>query len=157
MNWLRVFGFILFSVFMVSCSNNDSKVKDLELKLDEAIALADSIKVEYKLLGEMFKIQELDIFSLRDSVFGLTRNNIFLKIENNRLSLELLANRDHGVQKKSKKEKSSVVASGISKPDTANKKLDSIFEKPTTPDSVKPLVVSSFIDFICEKRSKVEP
>ncbi|MDP3763725.1 MAG: hypothetical protein Q8Q92_03700 [bacterium] len=157
MNWLRVSGFILFSVFMVSCSNNDSKVEDLELKLDEAIALADSIKIEYKLLGEMFEMQELDIFSLRDSVFSLTRNNIFLKVENNRLRLGLLASREHSVQKKSKKEKSDVVVS-IATGDTIKKEPASIFETPVVVDSTLTVIVpSSFIDFMWEKRNRVEP
>ena len=77
MEVLKVFGFIFLFALVVSCNDLDSKVKDLELKLDEAVALADSINTEYKLMDEMFKTQEIFILSLRDSIFNLTRDNIF--------------------------------------------------------------------------------
>lgn len=157
MNWLRFFGLILFSVFIVSCSNNDSKVKDLELKLDEVVALADSINTEYKLMDEMFKMQELDIFSLRDSVFGLTRDNIFLKVENNKLRLELVI-KDNIKQKKNKSEKPKTEVSVVSVTDTTNKKPVSIFKTPVVVDSTSTVIVpSSFIDFMWQKRNTVEP
>ncbi|MEK7629561.1 MAG: hypothetical protein AAB394_03475 [Patescibacteria group bacterium] len=152
MEVLKVFGFIFLFALVVSCNDLDSKVKDLELKLDEAVALADSINTEYKLMDEMFKTQEIFILSLRDSIFNLTRDNIFLKAENSKLRLELLANKKVVVDK-SKNEKSLAVVSGVSKPDTISKKLPVI-----PPDSVAtPPDTSSFISYIWEKRSRVEP
>ena len=146
MEVLKVFGFIFLFALVVSCNDLDSKVKDLELKLDEAVALADSINTEYKLMDEMFKTQEIFILSLRDSIFNLTRDNIFLKAENSKLRLELLANKKVVVDK-SKNEKSLAVVSGVSKPDTISKKLPVI-----PPDSVAtPPDTSSFISYIWEK------
>lgn len=160
MKVLKVFGFIFLFALVVSCNDNDPKVKDLEFKLDEAVALADSINTEYKLMDEMFKKQEIFILSLRDSIFDLTRDNIFLKAENSKLRLELLVSKH--VVDKSKNKKSLTVASSVFKPDstksdTTNKKPISVFEAPTMADSVKPVVAESFVDFIWQKRNTVEP
>lgn len=160
MNWKKLVYFVIVSLFIMSCGASEEEFDEANNLAKEAVSSRDSLRVIVDSLQGVINSQKLEILSFDMSYSKLDQMFESLRSDNASLRLRLYSVRS-ALDNVSKKEKPKVKPSTTSfvvVADTTNKKPTSIFDFPVSlPDTVVPKDVSSFIDFMWEKRSRVEP